>query len=123
MPRSLSSNPMTGGGAGDGKPSLAPLPIERNNQVSTVEFGTAPTRARRDLARKQAQELRSRPGEEGKIRTYPREKMKSAHSYANHIRSGRIPAFKGCDAWATTVGDEVQVWARYGIADHEAVTP
>lgn len=90
--------------------------------MSTVEFGVAPQRARHDLARQQGAELRANPGREGKIRTYSKEQMKNAHSYANHIRAGRIPAFKGCDAWATTVGDEVQVWARYGVGDGEAIT-
>lgn len=81
--------------------------------MSTVEFGTSPVRVNRNLARKQGEELRANPGREGKIRTYGRDKMKSAHSYANHIRAGRIPAFHGCDAWAVTIGEEVQVWARF----------
>jgi hypothetical protein len=88
------------------------LDQSKEKHVSTVEFGTSPRRIDRSLARRQGEELRSNRGQEGKIRTYPRERMKAAHSYANHINAGRIPAFRDCDAWAVTVGEEVQVWAR-----------
>lgn len=83
--------------------------------MSLVEFGTPPRQRTRHLAREQAQELRAAPGDWAKIRTYPGDKrgQRAAHNYASHISNGRFPAFAGCEAYATTVDGEVQVWARY----------
>lgn len=79
----------------------------------SVRFGTPPAKTRRHEVHAVLDELKSRPGEWGVIRTYPKDQMRRAHSYASHIRSGGFPAFRGCDAYAATNGDVTEVWARW----------
>lgn len=79
----------------------------------SVRFGTPPAKARRHEVHSLLAELKSHPGEWGVIRTYAKGDMRKAHSYASHIRSGRFPAFRGCDAYAATNGDVTEVWAKW----------
>lgn len=83
--------------------------------MSTVIFGTPPKKRTRHLVQEQARELRAQPGSWGIIRTYEKTKagQKAAHNYASHIRNGRMPSLIGFEAEAHTVGDRVEVWARW----------
>lgn len=88
-------------------------------EVESVEFGTPPPRRDRGRAARLGSQLRANPGQPGVIRRYTRDEQKIAHAYANHARSGRISAFRGCDVWAVTVDDAVEVWGVFdGAASH-----
>lgn len=64
----------------------------------------------------EATELRSRPGEWGRLKTYPAEKSNAAYSMVRRVNTGELWAFRPAGlfkATARTAGSECVVYARY----------
>lgn len=79
-----------------------------------VTFKNPPRPPRSEVYEK-VDALKGNPGEWGIVRTYKRDKQgqHAAHTYASHIRNGRFPAFRGCDAMACSEDDGVHVYAMW----------
>lgn len=77
-----------------------------------ITFQEPPVSKRTDV-RSIVQQLQQQPNQWAIVRTYECERQQAAHTYASHIRTGRFPGFKGCDARACTENNVVNVYARW----------
>jgi hypothetical protein len=100
------------------------LRLPLSERTTTVVTFKNPPRAGRDEVYEKVEALKANPGEWGIVRTYEhtKQEQRAAHTYASHIRNGRFPAFRGCDAMACTEADGVHVYAKW-VSDGATVTP